>query len=52
MKSQWQLLLIAIGLVIITLSPTQLGMYFSLISGGLFVALGLYLLKKPNKNRK
>lgn len=49
MKSQWQLLLIAIGLVIITLSPTQSNLYFSLISGGVFIALGLYLLKKSNK---
>ncbi|MGO4940310.1 hypothetical protein ACTQ45_09825 [Fundicoccus sp. Sow4_D5] len=51
MKSRWQLLLIAIGLVIITLSPTQSNVYFSLISGGLFVALGLYLLKKHHKKR-
>lgn len=51
MKSQWQLLLIALGLVIITLSPTQSNLYFSLISGILFVALGFYFLKKNSKKR-
>lgn len=49
MKSQWQLVLIAIGLVIITLSPTQSGMYLSIISGALFIALGFYFLKKTSK---
>ena len=46
MKSQWQLLLIAVGLVLITLSPSQAVPIFSIISGVLFIALGLYLLKK------
>ncbi len=51
MKNQWQLLLIALGLVIITLSPTQTGTYFSIISGILFVALGFYFLKENTKKR-
>lgn len=52
MDSQWSLLLIAIGLVIVTLSPTQSGMYLSLISGAIFIALGIYLLKKKSKKSK
>lgn len=49
MKSQWQLLLIAIGLVLITLSPTQSGMYLQIISGLAFIGLGFYLIKKDKK---
>ncbi|WP_407093534.1 hypothetical protein [Ruoffia sp. FAM 20857] len=52
MNAKWQLLLVALGFVLISLSPTVPNMYASTVSGLAFIGLGWYLIRKDSRKRR